>query len=81
MDQHPYTTSVLRILGRIEETQREALEQAAGVIFGSLQQEGVLHVFGSGHSIAVAQEAFHRAGRSEERRVGKECRSRWSPYH
>src|SRR2546425_13171369 len=27
---------------------------------------------------------FRRAGiskRSEERRVGKECRSRWSPYH
>ena len=23
-------------------------------------------------------ETFHR---SEERRVGKECRSRWSPYH
>ena len=22
-----------------------------------------------------------RLGRSEERRVGKECRSRWSPYH
>ena len=22
-----------------------------------------------------------RALRSEERRVGKECRSRWSPYH
>ena len=27
--------------------------------------------------------AFYRLdyGRSEERRVGKECRSRWSPYH
>ena len=25
---------------------------------------------------------FHPTGtRSEERRVGKECRSRWSPYH
>src|ERR1039457_1561328 len=23
----------------------------------------------------------HVVGRSEERRVGKECRSRWSPYH
>src|SRR5258708_38709367 len=23
----------------------------------------------------------HRPERSEERRVGKECRSRWSPYH
>ena len=27
---------------------------------------------------AIFEEA---AGRSEERRVGKECRSRWSPYH
>src|SRR5260221_10875903 len=25
--------------------------------------------------------AVHAQGRSEERRVGKECRSRWSPYH
>ena len=24
---------------------------------------------------------FHSVLRSEERRVGKECRSRWSPYH
>ena len=23
----------------------------------------------------------NRDNRSEERRVGKECRSRWSPYH
>ena len=23
----------------------------------------------------------HARSRSEERRVGKECRSRWSPYH
>src|SRR5687767_15668218 len=23
----------------------------------------------------------HHGSRSEERRVGKECRSRWSPYH
>ena len=28
---------------------------------------------------AGAEAANHR--RSEERRVGKECRSRWSPYH
>ena len=29
-----------------------------------------------GHARAAAQSS-----RSEERRVGKECRSRWSPYH
>src|SRR5688572_33340891 len=26
-------------------------------------------------------EIPEQAGRSEERRVGKECRSRWAPYH
>ena len=26
-------------------------------------------------------EYLKKAGRSEERRVGKECRSRWSAYH
>ena len=26
-------------------------------------------------------ECTGHPGRSEERRVGKECRSRWSPYH
>src|SRR2546425_10180858 len=29
------------------------------------------------HRVQSINEAF----RSEERRVGKECRSRWSPYH
>src|SRR5688572_31709506 len=29
----------------------------------------------------VRSIAQGRADRSEERRVGKECRSRWSPYH
>ena len=28
----------------------------------------------------LAMKQIHRR-RSEERRVGKECRSRWSPYH
>ena len=31
-------------------------------------------------SVALRYHAFHQE-RSEERRVGKECRSRWSPYH
>ena len=31
-------------------------------------------------NVAVGSNAYQN-GRSEERRVGKECRSRWSPYH
>ena len=29
----------------------------------------------------LSEDMFKGAERSEERRVGKECRSRWSPYH
>ena len=39
-------------------------------------------VAGSRASEKVADTALFRdTPRSEERRVGKECRSRWSPYH
>ena len=31
--------------------------------------------------IRAYRTTLPRFGRSEERRVGKECRSRWSPYH
>ena len=37
-------------------------------------------VFGTVKNIAVTAGQLEQA-RSEERRVGKECRSRWSPYH
>src|SRR3712207_9342621 len=43
---------------------------------------------GLGHRVTVVDPSpdalaalQRRATRSEERRVGKECRSRWSPYH
>ena len=34
-----------------------------------------------GEPIPYCLARIPAAGRSEERRVGKECRSRWSPYH
>jgi len=50
------------------------LGPAAGVI-GSLQAVEALKL------LAGLDGALLDAFRSEERRVGKECRSRWSPYH
>ena len=37
----------------------------------------------AGTAASAADRAAHEGTllRSEERRVGKECRSRWSPYH
>ena len=34
-----------------------------------------------GIRLAAIKHTHHNFERSEERRVGKECRSRWSPYH
>ena len=35
----------------------------------------------SASGLGYLAAALSTAERSEERRVGKECRSRWSPYH
>src|SRR2546430_7787984 len=48
-------------------------DEATGVGFVHGAEQGVL-----GREVVVRRG---RADRSEERRVGKECRSRWSPYH
>src|SRR6266498_5086122 len=38
--------------------------------------------FGSELAAGLDEQRYgNDHGRSEERRVGKECRSRWSPYH
>src|SRR3712207_9460016 len=52
----------------------------AGVDFPQYFMAGVITAGIVGSSLQ--NMAIHIAGeRSEERRVGKECRSRWSPYH
>ena len=36
---------------------------------------------GQQQRLVITATRCSRRSRSEERRVGKECRSRWSPYH
>src|SRR3989441_5411705 len=66
----------MTLVPRVLQLLREAGLEQVGVLVGGIIPEadiakllemGVARVFGP--------------GRSEERRVGKECRSRWSPYH
>src|SRR3989441_10690100 len=59
-----------------------ALPESRGVELRHLQAQ---EIFALG-PIALGRAGtlelcLRRAVRSEERRVGKECRSRWSPYH
>src|ERR1041385_7503895 len=36
---------------------------------------------GTDSTVIISEDREDRYVRSEERRVGEECRSRWSPYH
>ena len=54
--------------------------QAAGA--GKHPPEAVArHIWAERSVYAAVRGDDAGGGRSEERRVGKECRSRWSPYH
>ena len=41
----------------------------------------ILAFFSAEQTVNSLDDHLDEAARSEERRVGKECRSRWSPYH
>ena len=45
------------------------------------QQNKVDEILSDEETIQAPTESQETVVRSEERRVGKECRSRWSPYH
>src|SRR5256884_8922798 len=70
-------------------TVRERLEKEARITLPEVQQRfvssdgSVRYLFGLSGSEEKTfnAEDTEKRERSEERRVGKECRSRWSPYH
>ena len=54
--------------------------EGIGTVINHLYQEQI----NFGHDVRIIskrQNLLYTNLRSEERRVGKECRSRWSPYH
>ena len=50
-----------------------------GILFE--RPEGIVIPGNPASELASANMSAFSVLRSEERRVGKECRSRWSPYH
>ena len=67
-------------LKKYYKTGNQTVKALDGVDFEVAEREfvSIIGKSGSGKSTLL-----HMIGglRSEERRVGKECRSRWSPYH
>ena len=66
----------------------EAYEKRHSIRKGKIIDGDVVEVYCNKYVTKALDESCHDGNcvvsafkRSEERRVGKECRSRWSPYH
>ena len=70
---------LMKVLDEIRKTGPRPGQIAATKHEDLLMQTSLYHM-GSG-TPAYLRVVCSNAKRSEERRVGKECRSRWSPYH
>ncbi|WP_164667873.1 sugar isomerase domain-containing protein [Virgibacillus doumboii] len=57
-----YFSSIEKSLAEIAEKESENILKAAALIDESIENDGVLHVFGCGHSQMYAMELFYRAG-------------------
>lgn len=57
-----YSDSVVALVQRVAEAQFPTISKAAALIYPSLKNGGLLHMFGCGHSHILCEECFYRAG-------------------
>lgn len=57
-----YAQIVTDAIAKISTQQRAAISQAARMVSDVLAQDGLIYVFGCGHSHILAEETFYRAG-------------------
>src|SRR3989449_7188950 len=68
----------LAVVGKDDRQPTDAELAHMVAIVDTLMQQGALGLW---TALEYAPASYSKTERSEERRVGKECRSRWSPYH
>jgi uncharacterized phosphosugar-binding protein len=59
---HEYMTRIREMLDLVEQTETEAMMQAAVKVADCIEQDGIVHLFGCGHSHILTEEVFYRAG-------------------
>src|SRR6202022_3183543 len=72
---------VFRVLGQPNLDVTVDRQQAARHQVNVADVQDAIQTAVGGTAFTQVLQGERRYDRSEERRVGKECRSRWSPYH
>lgn len=62
VDQHACARLMRAALDRVIATQTDNIGRAAGLVVEAIEQDGIMQVFGTGHSRSIAMEIAGRAG-------------------
>ena len=62
MSASAYQKRIAGVLGKISDTQMGNIEKAAAVMAETIANGGLVHMFGSGHSVLPVQDMFPRYG-------------------
>lgn len=57
-----FNEQVIRLINLIEEKENNNIKLAAAILYKSFINDGVVHVFATGHSHMFAEEMFYRSG-------------------
>ena len=78
-----FGTSLFLIFSSLTQVNADELFNKGKEVFLGAGNCAACHMLSDAGSNAMVGPNLNeiRPDRSEERRVGKECRSRWSPYH
>jgi uncharacterized phosphosugar-binding protein len=57
-----YIKQIMEMIQTAQDTQMEAVRVGAKLVADAVERDGLLHVFGCGHSQMYAEEVFYRAG-------------------
>lgn len=60
--QQPYLSAVEKLIPVLELKNKTAVSKVVRRLSNSIENDGLLYVFGSGHSAILVEEVFHRAG-------------------
>ena len=59
---HQYASSIFQTIDSICKQEEQKILQAAQMVKKVLAQDGLVYIFGCGHSHMIAEEGFYRAG-------------------
>ena len=57
-----FNEQVIKLINLVEEAENNKIKLAASILYNSFVEDGVVHVFATGHSHMFAEEMFYRSG-------------------